>query len=327
MPKELERNPRKALGKGLSALLPSRAGTGANPAETKTEAELVPPPFEQTHTLPGDFEEFSSIPLDQILPGEDQPRNAFDLQKLHELGDSIKANGVLQPVTVYKTGPMQYRLIAGERRWRAAALAGLTEIPALVRNVEHQKRLELGLIENIQREDLNAIEIAVAFNNLAHQHGLSHEQIAERTGKERSTVTNFIRLLRLSSPVQNALISGEISMGHARVLLGIAEEHLQTSYCRKIINEQLSVRETEKIVKDLINSAKAAHSKLSSPTQTAQTSEPNAIDANLRAALDAISAALGTKVTLHPKNTDSGRLEIEYYSQEDLDRIYSVIVD
>lgn len=321
MPKELNQNPRKALGKGLSALLPSRSASPTSAPKLPVE-ESAPEAISQP--LPEGFEEFATISLDQIRPGENQPRNAFDLQKLQELADSIKANGLLQPITLYRTGAAEYRIIAGERRWRAAGMAGLSAIPALVRNVEQQKRIELALIENIQREDLNAMEIAAAFQSLASEHGLSHEQIAERTGKDRSTVTNFLRLLRLGQFARNAVISGQISMGHARVLVGITEEKLQADLCRKVIEQDLSVRAIEQLVKNLINSGSPIYGALKAVRPI---SEAAPLDANIRAALDAISAALGTKVTLHARNAHSGKLEIEYYSQEDLERIYSVIVD
>ncbi|MBV8830623.1 MAG: ParB/RepB/Spo0J family partition protein, partial [Acidobacteriaceae bacterium] len=184
MPNQPERNPRKALGKGLSALLPSR-GTAPIVHFQESPVEVASP----NSDLPDQFEEFSSIPLQQIRPNEEQPRDSFDTDKLHELAESIRANGLIQPITVQKLGPENYRIIAGERRWRAARIAGLTTIPALVRNVEQQRVLELALIENIQREDLNPIEVATAFQRLATEHGLSHEQIAERTGKDRSTIT------------------------------------------------------------------------------------------------------------------------------------------
>jgi ParB family transcriptional regulator, chromosome partitioning protein len=209
MKNEPDRNPRKALGKGLSALLPSRAA--APVPEVNTPGPVNP--------LPAEFENFRTIPLDQIFPNQAQPRTSFDSEKLEELSRSIKINGLLQPITAYRESDNRYIIIAGERRWRAAKLAGLTEIPTLIRTAEQQERLELALIENIQREDLNPIEIAVAFQNLASEHGLNHEEIAERTGKERSTVTNFIRLLRLSAPLQSAIISGHITMGHATCLL------------------------------------------------------------------------------------------------------------
>ncbi len=269
-------------------------------------------------TLPEKFEDFQSLPLHQISSNEEQPRSAFDDEKLRELAQSIRANGLLQPVTVYRIATDHYRLIAGERRWRAAGLAGLKEIPALVRSVEQHQLLELALIENIQREDLNAMEIASAFHNLAIHHGLSHEQIAERTGKDRSTVTNFVRLLRLSPFVRNALAAGQVSMGHARALLNIPDEKFQADVCRQIIEQQLSVRETERLVKNLIDTPPHKRKDLLK-------TEGKPVDPNVRAALEEIASALGTRVKLHAKSATAGRLEIEYYSQEDLDRIYSVI--
>ncbi|MBV8706487.1 MAG: ParB/RepB/Spo0J family partition protein [Acidobacteriaceae bacterium] len=310
MTKEGDRSQRKALGKGLSALLPSRVGS-AVPVPL-TDALPAKP------ALPESFENFQSIALHQISPNEEQPRSVFEDDKLQELAQSIRANGLLQPVTVYRVGPNQYKLIAGERRWRAASLAGLQEIPALVRSVEQHQLLELALIENIQREDLNAIEIATAFHSLATHHGLSHEQIAERTGKDRSTVTNFVRLLRLSPFVRDALKSGQISVGHARTLLNVTDEDSQADICRRISEQQLSVRETERLVKNLT-------SPVPDQKKGELKTEGEKIDPNVRAALEEIAAALGTKVKLYAKSATSGRLEIEYYSQEDLDRIYSVI--
>jgi len=270
--------------------------------------------------LPEHFEKFESVPIDQIKPNEEQPRTEFDEEKLQELTQSIKVHGILQPVTVYRAADGQYRLIAGERRWRAARLAGLTEVPALVRSIEQHELLQLALIENIQREDLNAIEVSKAFHSLATQHGLSHEQIAERTGKDRSTVTNFIRLLKLSPVAREALATGQISMGHARCLLNLPSETAQIELCRRIVDQQLSVRETERLAKSFANPDPAK------PTGKAEIKANGAeLDPNVRAALDDIAMALGTKVRLYAKSSKSGRLEIEYYSQEDLDRIYSVI--
>src|ERR1700733_1957108 len=197
MHKEPERNPRKVLGKGLSALLPQRSTPTPELQVQPQQAVAAAKPV-----LPENFEEFQNIPLDQIHPGEEQPRDVFDSDKIGELSQSIRIHGVLQPIVVYRDRDNRYRIIAGERRWRAARLAGLSEIPALVRTVDRDSLLELSLIENIQREDLNPIEIATAFHRLANHHGLSHEQIAERTGKERSTVTNFLRLLKLGPIAQ-----------------------------------------------------------------------------------------------------------------------------
>ncbi|HEY7303379.1 MAG TPA: ParB/RepB/Spo0J family partition protein [Bryobacteraceae bacterium] len=300
-PNPHERNPRKALGKGLSALLPTRPSVSA--------PEPAPA-----------HEEFQNIPLDRIEPGEQQPRDSFDEEKLMELAQSIRANGLIQPITVAASSFGKFRIIAGERRWRAAQIAGLTEIPALVRNVAQHQHLELALIENIQREDLNPIEIATAFYRLADEHGLSHEQIAERTGKDRSTVTNLLRLLRLGPRVKEALIAGTISMGHARALLNISDYEAQAHACNDIVAKQLSVRDTEALVKHVTQPAPE-------PAQIKEKKGGAAqIDPNERAALDEMAMALGTRVRLVKRSPTSGRLEIEYYSQDDLDRIYSVIV-
>lgn len=308
MNREPDRNQRKALGKGLSALLPARP---AAPLERASGPVPVPVPA----PLPSTSEEFQNIPLEQIRPNEDQPRESFDGEKMEELARSIRANGLIQPITVWKSGPAEYTLIAGERRWRAAQMAGLKEIPAFVRTVEKGQFLELALIENIQREDLNPIEIAVAFQRLATEHGLSHERIAERTGKDRSTITNFLRLLKLSPRARHELISGRISVGHARALLNVADERVQAQAVEDIIEHGFSVRDTESYVKHL--------------TEERQPSPPKAppqIDPNVRAALQEMEGVLGTRVRLVPTKKGAGRLEIEYYSQDDLDRIYTVIV-
>jgi ParB family chromosome partitioning protein len=312
MLKEPERNPRKVLGKGLSALLPTRSAPvpDTQPQSAATVAKAG---------LPENFEEFNNIPLDQLHPGEEQPRDVFDTDKIEELAQSIRVHGVLQPIVVYRDRENRYRIIAGERRWRAARIAGLTEIPALVRTVDRDRLLELSLIENVQREDLNPIEIATAFHRLASHHGLSHEQIAERTGKERSTVTNFLRLLRLGERAQRELKAGAISVGHARALLNLDNHQEQSRLCDEIIAKKLSVREIEALVKKLSEQ----------PQQTASKGKPEEtpkIDPNVRAALDELEMALGTKVKLVSTSATGGRLEIQYYSQEDLDRIYAVIV-
>lgn len=311
MNKELERNPRKVLGKGLSALLPQR---GVAPAP-----EAPPPAPVTKQPLPENFEEFQSIPLNEIHPGEEQPRDVFDSDKIDELSQSIRVHGILQPIVVYRDRDKRYRIIAGERRWRAARIAGLSEIPALVRTVERDKLLELSLIENIQREDLNPIEIAAGFHRLSSHHGLSHEQIAERTGKDRSTVTNFLRLLRLGEKAQQELKAGNISVGHARALLNVDSHQEQARLCGEIVSKKLSVREIEALVKKLTDQSPAGIPK-EKPADKTPT------DPNVRSALTDLEMALGTKVRLVPSSPNAGRLEIQYYSQEDLDRIYSVIV-
>jgi ParB family transcriptional regulator, chromosome partitioning protein len=319
MTKEPERSQRKVLGKGLSALLPSR---NSNPPEHRSSTPPPAPVEIQAPVkspLPEHFEEFQSLALKQIQPDEAQPREAFDQEKLVELSQSIRAHGVIQPITVRKVGENSYRIVAGERRWRAAQLAGLAEIPALVRTVREDDLLELALIENIQREDLNPIEIATAFHKLSVNYRLSHEQIAERTGKDRSTVTNFLRLLKLSEKARQALVAGEISMGHARAILNL-DPAQQAKLCEDITRSQLSVREVENRVKIL------AKANTADSMELVEKKEQKAVDPNIRAALDEMAMALGTKVRLVPRNNKSGRLEIEYYSPEDLDRVYSVIV-
>jgi len=299
------------LGKGLSALLPTR--NAHSPEITNQPAAAAKP------VLPENFEEFHNIPLDQIHPGEEQPRDVFDTDKIEELSQSIRIHGVLQPIVVYRDRDNRFRIIAGERRWRAARLAGLSEIPALVRTVDRDRLLELSLIENIQREDLNPIEIATAFHRLASHHGLSHEQIAERTGKERSTVTNFLRLLRLGERAQRELKSGTITVGHARALLNLDDHQEQSRLCDEIIAKKLSVREIEALVKKLTEPPGT------NPSKEKSEEKPKA-DPNVRAAIEDLEMALGTKVRLVPTSGAGGRLEIQYYSQDDLDRIYSVIV-
>ncbi len=302
----------------MSALLPTRT----KPSESNSIAATPPTPVPEPapkQPYPEHFEEFQSIPLDRIKPGANQPRESFDEAKLEELSVSILAHGVIQPITVQHSGTDEYRIIAGERRWRAAQLAGLTEIPALVRSAPEGDLLELALIENIQREDLNPIEIATAFERLHQDHGLSHADIAGRTGKDRTTVTNTLRLLKLTQRAREALIGGSISMGHARAILNMNEED-QGLMCNEIKAKQLSVRATEAIVKR-VSEGPIAHRHI---IQNKPVTE--IIDPNIRAAVDEMSMALGTRVKLYPRTEASGRLEVEYYSQEDLERIYSVIV-
>jgi ParB family transcriptional regulator, chromosome partitioning protein len=318
MNKEPERTQRRVLGKGLSALLPSRGNASVEiktGSENKADVSL---PVLAATSLPEHFEKFQSISLARIEPEPGQPRDSFDQVRLAELAQSIRAHGIIQPITVRKVAPERYRIVAGERRWRAAELAGLQEIPALVRSVPEDELLEFALIENLQREDLNPIEIATAFHKLSTDHHLSHEQIAQRTGKDRSTVTNFLRLLKLSSPVRSALVAGEISMGHARALLNL-EPAQQEELCGRIQQRQLSVRETEHLVREITDNR-------STPQLAEKKSDEAPLDPNVRAALEEMAMVLGTRVRLSPRSETSGRLEIEYYSQEDLDRIYSVIV-
>jgi len=305
MNKHPEPPQRKALGRGLSALLPVRPNVvSILEATTSAPAEL-PSLLDAT-----------MLPIAAIVPNPDQPRGDFDREKLDELAQSIRANGIIQPVTVRPLGDQKYELIAGERRWRAAQIAGLTEIPVYVRHVEHDRVLELALIENIQRADLNPVDTAQAFRQLVDGHGLSHDQVAERTGKDRSTITNFLRLLKLTEAVLDELATGGLTVGHARALLNVADPAAQAAACHQIISRGLSVRETESYVKKLAESGNV---------EPPHPKEAKKLDPNIKAALDEMAQALGTKVRLISRKGHSGKLEIEYYSSDDLERIYSVI--
>src|SRR5580693_2374312 len=286
---------RKALGKGLSALLPTKSTVAA-------AAATAPAP---------EIPRVGSIPISQIEPNPLQPRTAFDPARLHELANSIQANGVIQPVIVRRKAD-HYELIAGERRLRAAKLAGLTEVPAVIQDYADERLLEVALVENIQREDLNPLETAQALERLVREMHLSHEEIATRTGKDRTTVTNMIRLLRLPVDVQLLVAERRISMGHARAILGLPTPELQTQLAEKTAAQGYSVRQVERLVK-----------KISEPREP---SEKPLQDPNIKAAIAELEGALGTRVRIVEKTDEHGRIEIEYYSQEDLQRVYELIV-
>ncbi|HME09890.1 MAG TPA: ParB/RepB/Spo0J family partition protein [Bryobacteraceae bacterium] len=286
---------RRALGKGLSALLPQAAEPPA-PAPT-----VAPAGSTVTH-----------LPVAQIRPNPLQPRTVFDPERLRELANSIQANGIIQPLIVRQNGE-HYELIAGERRLRAAKLADLDEVPVVVQDYADDQLLELALVENIQREDLNPIETAEALSRLSSEMSLSHEQIAERTGKDRTTITNLIRLLRLPSAVQLLLAERKLSMGHGRALLGLLTEERQVELAQKAAQLGYSVRQIEKLVQQSNEP----------PKQEAQ--EP-AQDPNVKAAVRDLESALGTRVRIVEKSAQAGRIEIEYFTQEDLNRLYELLV-
>ncbi|MGH9955718.1 MAG: ParB/RepB/Spo0J family partition protein, partial [Pyrinomonadaceae bacterium] len=258
---------RKPLGRGLGALLS---------AEQQSPGE-------------GSFE----VPIESIRPSRVQPRTSFDQAKLQELAKSIESNGVVQPLLVRRQG-LAYELIAGERRWRAAQLAGLTQVPVLVREVADEKLLELALIENIQREDLNPIEEAYAYKNLIDGVGLTQESLGARIGRDRSYVTNFLRLLRLPTDIQQLIASGKLSTGHGRTLLAITEIDAQRRIARRIIERSLSVRETERIVRALEEPRAPRKSQAKS----------TASDPNIRAAETKLRRYLGTQVRIRQSGGD-----------------------
>ena len=281
---------RKALGRGLEALL-SAEGTSTAKDDT------------------------TEVPVDLIDPSLLQPRSIFDEAKLDELARSISVNGVVQPVLLRRKGS-RFELIAGERRWRAAMRAGLDKIPAVLRNVSDDKVLELALIENIQREDLNPIEEARAYKKLIETLGLTQETVAERVGRDRSYVTNYLRLLRLPEDIQDLLQVGRLSTGHARTLLGVDHVDVQRRLARKIIEQDLSVRATERLVRLAGPTAGVPQKRVRKP-------QP---EANVRAAENKLRRHFGTKVQIvQAHGTTSGRIELEFYSQSDLERLYSLL--
>jgi ParB family chromosome partitioning protein len=285
---------RKALGRGLSALFPEKP-----PVKTATPAPA--------------HDAVIQLPIDSIDPNPLQPRTVFEPERLAELAQSIRANGIIQPLIVRQRGE-RFELVAGERRLRAARLAGLAVVPALVQDLADERLLEITLVENIQREDLNPIELAQAFDRMARELGLSHEQIGERTGKDRSTITNLIRLLKLPAEVQILVAERRLSMGHARAILGLPSAELQLQLADKAVAEGLSVRQTERLVQRMTEPREPR------PIQSLDE------DPNVKAAVAELERLLGTRVRIVQKSENRGRIEIEYYSMEDLDRIYELIV-
>jgi ParB family chromosome partitioning protein len=288
-------NPRRALGKGLTALLPTRA----------PQPTAAPEPAAQQTS--------SAIPIDLIDPNPLQPRRTFQGERLAELAQSIRANGIIQPLVLRRMGD-RYQLVAGERRYRAAKLAELTSVPAVVQDIPDDRLLEITLIENIQREDLNPIETADAFRRLGQELNLSAEAIAERTGKDRSTITNFMRLLHLPADLQQLVAERRLSAGHARCLLTLPDPELQREVAERAVAQGWSVRQMERTTQKMTESRKPKHV------------DEVQIDPNVKAAIQEMERVLGTKVRIVEKAKKKGRIEIEYYSPEDLDRIYAAIV-
>ncbi|MBV6434777.1 MAG: Stage 0 sporulation protein J [Bryobacteraceae bacterium] len=295
-------NPRKVLGKGLAALLPAKP-----PASTPLTAV---PPADKSAIPAGSV----LLPIDRIDPNPLQPRTIFQPDRLRELAQSIEANGIIQPLIVRQKGD-RYELIAGERRWRAARLAGYTEVPVVVQTTSNDHLLEISLIENIQREDLNPIEVAQAFDRLHREHQLSHEDIARRTGKDRTSVTNTLRLLKLPADVQLLLAEHRLSMGHARALLGLQSPDMQRQLAEKASSQGMSVRQVERTVQKMTENREDKP-----PEEQKQ-------DPNVRAAAEELERALGTRVRIVEKSEKRGKIEIDYFSQDDLHRLYTLITE
>lgn len=253
------------------------------------------------------------VKIDEIEPNRSQPRQNFDEEALQELADSIKSHGIIQPLIVQKHNDY-YQIIAGERRWRAARLAGLTEIPVIIKDYSPMEAIEIALIENLQREDLNPIEEAVAFQKLIDDFGLKQEEAAEKVSKSRTAVTNSLRLLKLDNRVKQMIIDEMISSGHGRALLSITDKDLQYTTAMKVFDNKLSVRETERLVKNMLSEAPVKKKKV----------DPQ-LEIIYHELEDKIKSIIGSKVSINAKNNNKGKIEIEYYSEEDLERIVSLL--
>lgn len=294
---------KKGLGKGLDSLIPDnksiKSGTTDKSSEAKKEAE--------------EKAGVQTMKINEVEPNRDQPRKNFDEDALLELSDSIKQFGVLQPLLVRKRKDY-YEIIAGERRWRAAKLAGVKEVPVIVKEYTDQEILEIGLIENIQRENLNPIEEAIAFKRLLEEFNLKQDEVAERVSKSRTAVTNSMRLLKLSDKVQQMIIDDMISTGHARALLAIDDPELQYTLANKIFDEKLSVRETEKLVKEIKNPKKPKEKKVMENAFIYQDLE------------EKMKGVFGTKVSIASKGKGKGKIEIEYYSDDELEHLFDMMM-
>jgi ParB family chromosome partitioning protein len=290
---------RRVLGKGLSALLPGRSAVAAQGVPAPVESKAAP----------------NRLPLAHIRANPMQPRTIFQADRLEELAASIRVNGIIQPIVV-REHDGAYQIVAGERRWRAAKMAGLLEVPVVVQDVTEPQLLELALIENIQREDLNPIETAHAYDRLSRELGLSHEEIGRRTGKDRTSITNTVRLLKLPKEVQLLLAEHRLTMGHARAILGLPDATTQIQIAEKAAAQNLSVRQVEALVQEMTSER---------PREGSGHRREQVLDPNVKAAIEELERALGTRVRIVELSEQRGRIEIEYYSQAELDRLFQHI--
>ena len=302
---------KKGLGKGLGAIFGEDV-VKENKEETekkaKAEAKAAEEMDEKGRIL--------MLKLDLVQPNKEQPRKTFDEEKINELAESIKNYGVLQPLLVQKNDSF-YEIIAGERRWRAAKAAGLKEVPAVLKEYSKQEAMEISLIENVQRADLNPIEEALGYRQLIDEFGLTQEEIAVRVAKSRTAITNTMRLLKLDEQIQNMLVQGVITSGHARALLSLEDTQMQLKAAKEILDKKLSVRETERLVKRLQKEASGEKKEEKKKDETLAL-----IYQDLE---DRMKSVMGTKVSIHNKDKNKGRIEIEHYSEAELERIVEMI--
>lgn len=290
----------KGLGKGLDSLIPDKVGIVETKEETKKDEILVN--------------------INKVEPNREQPRKKFDEDSLLELSESIKQFGVLQPLLVQEK-ENYYEIVAGERRWRAAKLAGMKEIPIIVKKLTPQEIVEISLIENIQREDLNPIEEAIAYKRLLTEFNLKQDEVAERVSKSRTSVTNSMRLLKLNEKVQQMVVDEMLSTGHARALLAIEDKELQYTVAQKIFDEKLSVRETEKLVKKILKGD--SEEKEGKEKSNEELEKMKVIYKDIE---EKMKQVLGTKVMIQPKDKNKGKIEIEYYDSNQLEHLFEMIV-
>lgn len=289
----------KGLGKGLDSLIPDKVGSQEQPAEEAKKEEVM-------------------VNINKVEPNRDQPRKNFNEDALLELSESIKQFGVLQPLLV-QDKDTYYEIVAGERRWRAAKMAGMKEIPIIIKSLTPREMVEVSLIENIQREDLNPIEEAIAFKRLLTEFNLKQDEVAERVSKSRTTVTNSMRLLKLNDKVQQMIVDEMITTGHARALLSIEDQDLQFTAAQKIFDEKLSVRETEKLVKQILKDGKPRKVK---PEEDSE--EIKRLKTVYHDIEEKMKQALGTKVIINYKDKNKGKIEIEYYDSNQLEHLFEM---
>jgi len=296
---EVARDKGNRLGRGFSALLPNAAAPAPAADNARQGSGVL------------------TIAIEEIAPDKTQPRRKFDDEKIEELAASIRAKGVIQPILVRRDGN-EYRIIAGERRWRASQRAGLKFVPALVKEVTERQAFEIALIENIQREDLNAVEEAQAYRRLIDEYGLTQEACADRVGKDRSSIANSLRLLKLPEEIKDALEDGTLNMGHARALLGLGDESQMKRAAGEVVSRRLSVRQTEQLVRKQKDGGKAA--------KGAAAGKSRRESAEVRSIEERLQRALGTKVRLIDAGKGKGRLEVDFFSYEELDRLLAVMI-
>ncbi len=288
----------RGLGKGLDALIPVSNDVKNKKVNGSGEKEKGP------ETL---------VKITMVEPNREQPRKTFDEDALNELAESIKQFGLLQPILVQDRKD-HYEIIAGERRWRAAKIAGLKEVPVIIKNLTEQEIVEISLIENIQRENLNPIEEALAYKKLLNEFHLKQEEVAERVSKSRTAVTNSMRLLKLEEEVQKMVVDEMITTGHARALLGIEDGEQQIACAKKIVDEKLSVRDIEKLVKNM-----------NKPAKEKKASKDKSVDFIYQDIEEKLKLSLGTKVSVSAKENGAGKIEIEFYSNDDLERLLEIL--